>query len=223
MLFNHVKPPWSAVIVTTLIIVMAAATDSFFDNVSIAPIFCVVYLLLASAFFPPLPVSLCFLMCWMYVAFSLRYAQPYDPSSVVEVSRFWVRSLTFGVTGCLAIVFSIYRTNFKNLLKNQLEVFSKIPLPIIISDQSGKILLVTSQAAKEFNANASQIEGTFYQNLVGTHLEEEISDNWYERWIHEQEMATFDASLHFEGSGEKKVRIYRMGSGSHSSLITVLL
>lgn len=223
MLFNHVKPPWSAVIVTTLIIVMAAATDSFFDNVSIAPILCVVYLFLASAFFPPLPVSLCFLMCWIYVAFSLRYAQPFDPSSVVEVSRFWVRSLTFGVTGCLAIVFSIYRTNFKNLLKNQLEVFSKIPLPIIISDQSGKILLVTSQAAKELNANASQIEGTFYQNLVGTHLAEEISDNWYERWIHEQEMATFDASLHFEGSGEKKVRIYRMGSGSHSSLITVLL
>ena len=223
MLFNRVKIPVKAVVSTTLIIVMAAVTDSFFENVSVAPIFCVAYLFIAAAFYPPLPVSLCFLMCWIYVAFSLRYAQPFDPSSVVEVSRFWVRSLTFGVTGCLAIVFSIYRTNFKNLLKNQLEVFSKIPLPIIISDPSGKILLVTGQAAKELNAKASQIEGTFYQNLVGTHLAEEISDNWYERWIHEHETASFDASLHFEGSGEKKVRIYRMGLGSHSSLITVLL
>jgi hypothetical protein len=223
MLFNRVNIPVKAVVSTTLIIVMAAVTDSFFDNVSVAPIFCVAYLFIAAAFYPPLPVSLCFVMCWIYVAFSLRHAQPYDPTSVVEVSRFWVRTLTFGVTGCLAVVFSIYRTNFKNLLKNQLEVFSKIPLPIIISDQSGKIVLVTGQAAKELNANASQIEGTFYQNLVGTHLAEEISDNWYERWIHEQETATFDASLHFEGSGEKKVRIYRMGSGSHSSLITVLL
>jgi hypothetical protein len=223
MLFNCVKIPAKAVIITTLFIVMAAATDSFFENVSVAPILCVAYLFIASAFYPPLPVSLCFLMCWICVAFSLRYAQPFDPSSIADVSRFWVRTLTFGVTGCLAVVFSIYRTNFKNLLKNQLEVFSKIPLPIIISDQSGKIVLVTGQAEKELNANASQIEGTFYQNLVGTHLEEEVSENWYERWIHEQEMSTFDASLHFEGSGEKKVRIYRMGSGSHSSLITVLL
>jgi hypothetical protein len=223
MLFNRVKIPVKAVVSTTLFIVIAAATDSFFENVSIAPILCVAYLFIAGTFYPPLPVGLCFVMCWIYVAISLRYSQTFDPSSIADVSRLWVRTLTFGVTGCLAIVFSIYRTNFKNLLKNQLEIFSKIPLPIIISDQSGKILLVTGQAAKELNAKASQIEGTFYQNLVGTHLAEEISDNWYERWIHEQETATFDASLHFEGSGEKKVRIYRMGSGSHSSLITVLL
>jgi len=108
-------------------------------------------------------------------------------------------------------------------MENLLMVFSKIPFPIIISDYSGKIRVATEQAALKLNKSIEDVEGNFYQALVGTHLAEEISDNWYERWLQGSEESIFDVTLQFEGCAEQKARLCRMGSGRNAFLITVLV
>ncbi len=212
---------FAIVALTAGVMMLVWAFNVLYVEATIAPVVCLTFLFIVALRYPPLVVTFVWLVLWAFVAYSLASIPSFSFDRSEDLVRLAIRLLSFGVGGAMAILTSRFRCRLVEFLDHMLAVLSKVPLPILVSDSTGRIRVVSEQATVLLNRESSELLNSYFQALVGSHLAEEISENWYEHWVGGEEEMVFDVQLLISGVGSTPARVCRMGSGENALLITV--
>lgn len=211
----------SAILLTLVGIGLIFVIDSTFDEITCAPVVGVCVLFLLALKYPPQIVGICLIPLWVFV--SSRLWNIYHLSSgKEELLRFWIRMLTFGTAGMLAVIASAYRSRLDQIAIQLLRVFESIPVPLLIVDHAGFIRSVSVATSVHSGLPKENLVGYRLTDVAGSHLLEEADENWYQHWLEIPEGKIFDAELQL-GKHRGMAKVGRVGAGRHSIMIVIFL
>jgi len=159
-----------------LLIVFAIdrVTYSFFGDITLSPLLCVLTLAVFPFFLSPRNILLWSLM-YALLAFSLltvwRHSFVLGPSSILvldpvyPLSRAVIRSITVLFVGFLCSLLSKNREQIQKSLDGSIAVMSALPLGVLISDRSGRISFVNQKARLLLGDSLSNITGSSFFSL----------------------------------------------------------
>lgn len=139
-------PLLAPLLICAVAIVLFAILDSFYKEVTIAPLFGIILVFGLSLRYPPQSVFVCFFPVLLYTIVSLVRTPAFDLSAAESVVRLCVRVLTFCVAGLLATIASFFRMQLAKMLGQTMELLGVLPVAVILSDSGGRVVWVNSAA-----------------------------------------------------------------------------
>jgi PAS domain S-box-containing protein len=212
----------SAGLITLISIGVISAIDSAFNEVTCAPVIGVCTLFILALRYPPRIVALCFVPLLLFVGFRMWHILAMAPANAAQLTRYWIRILTFAAAGGIAIAASAYRARLYSVTFQLLRILEAIPLPLIISDASGTIRAVSEETCASSGLTRESLVGFRLSDVVGYHLLEEADENWYAHWLESPEGKIFDVELQL-GQRRSAARVGRLGSGRHAIMIVIFV
>lgn len=137
-------------VLSTLVFIAAFAwlDRTIYKEVTMAPLFGAILLLVLSLTFRPGTVFLCFLFTLPYVMVSLLFAWSQDHSQAQFLVRFWIRTLTFVIIGSIAVITSFFRCRLQDMLEQTKQLLAKLPVAVLLSNSGGRIIWCNPMANK---------------------------------------------------------------------------
>lgn len=214
-------------VIPALIIILVTAglvlwIDKAFQDVTSAPIISICAFFLLAICYPPKVVFWCCLPLWVFVSWRLYSIYTTTLMLQSDIARLWIRLLTIGVAGGMAIVASAFRSRLDNVRYQLVQILEAIPLPLIIADSAGRIHAASSATYSFSGLLKENVIGFRMSEVLGSHLLEEADENWYHHWLQSPEGKVFDAELQI-GNRRANAKVGRLGSGRHAMIIVLFV
>lgn len=204
----------------TMIVIMLS--DRWARDVTVAPVVGICFLFVVALRYPPKTVALCLLLLLLFVGHRLWGVHMGGSQINHDFARFWVRIVTFGIAGLIAVAACVYRSRLAVLMGQILQVFSAIPLPLLVVNHRGFIQSCSDVTVNVSGLAKSNIIGHLLTDVVGAHLLEEVDENWFRHWLEVPEGKVFDVELQI-GRHRSMAKVGRVGSGNHSIMIVIFV
>jgi len=207
---------------TSIAIIVIMLSDRWARDVTVAPVVGICFLFVVALRYPPKTVALCLLLLLLFVGHRLWGVHMAGSPFNHDFARFWVRIITFGMAGLIAVAASVYRSRLAGLIGQILQVFSAIPLPLLIVNHRGLIQTCSDVTVNVSGLAKSNIIGHQVTDVIGAHLLEEVDENWFKHWLEVPEGKVFDVELQI-GHHRSTAKVGRVGSGNHSIMIVIFV
>ena len=140
---------------------------------------------------------------------------------------FWtaaVRSFFLVLSGVLACVISQIRDDLNRGYNQMITVLEKMPVPIVISDESGTINFINEQASELLGLPMSEAPGHSYFSFLANQFEKGKSIQQYLRIFDSDENQGIKLRIHLRRYPNKLMHgtLMGLGSGNARRLVTVI-
>jgi PAS domain-containing protein len=166
-IFQEPKSRYGQMWPPAIALVLVVLTDTFLIPwVTITPLACTIMICLMALRYPQKLVvfwALVFI-CTSCVVLSHEVKLV----KTVQIPEWTVVLRTIGssVTGCMAIAISIYRGSLNRSYQQVITVLEKMPVPIIVSDESGTITFINDQASELLGVSIQEAPGHSYFSFL---------------------------------------------------------
>jgi len=167
---NLIRGGIDNLVIPLVYLILVLVLDFFTPHSTITPLFAIIGLLVFS--FGMAPGLMLFWACF----YSLVVVSIFlDPSFFHLLNREspagdeftgYVRSATFLVGATLAILLCIVQSRLKQSNLGLIQMLEKLPIPVITSDQDGKIHFANLRAASILGLSSKDLEGKSYFDIL---------------------------------------------------------
>jgi len=221
-----VKCLWRLLLLAVLSGGIVALDKQLYPEVAFTPILCVIGLLFLALSADLTTVCLAFPVFFAAVLISLLQTTSFDPAQPAHVVRVWLRMGGFTVTATLAVFMSIYRVRLQIQLKDYIDLFQSIPLPIIVTNEQWLILDSNQEAAKLIGSDAKELANASYDAFFQINCADETEEKWFNKWASSSGAGVFHAHLTVKTPHKEAESImaalYKLGFGKSIRVITVI-
>jgi len=152
---------WGAVVIPALIATILLLIDFFLiPGIFALPLLLLMLLIFLATRLPARAVAL-WTLCFGVVIFVILLL-PIEERLTTRALRPYVRTAIFLTGGASAILLAGYRERLEMGHEALFEVISSLPLPVIVSDISGNILLLNEQARHVLKNHINDMSGVSY-------------------------------------------------------------
>jgi PAS domain-containing protein len=198
----------------------------FYPDVAFTPILCVIGLLVLALRAGPPTVCLAFSVFFVAMLVSLIQTTSFDPAQPAHVARVCLRMGGLTITGSLAVFMAVYRSRLQGQLKDSMELFQSLPLPIIVTNEQWVILDGNLEVARYLGADISALANKSYDAFFQILFTDQIEQEWFDKWAASSGINVFNAKLAVKKDGETTGNVgavlYKLGFGKSARIITVL-
>ena len=221
-----VKCLWRLLLLAVLAGGIVALDKQLYPEVAFTPILCVIGLLVLALSADLTTVCLAFPVFFVAVLISLLQTTSFDPAQPAHVARVWLRMGGFTVSAMLAVFMCIYRIRVQRQLKEYVDLFQSLPLPIVVTNENWVILDGNLEAATFVGVDAKKLTNKSYDTFFRIICADEIEQEWFNKWSASSEAGVFHAHLavkkHPEQAHSVSADLYKLGFGRSVRVITVL-
>jgi PAS domain-containing protein len=165
---THVQENGSAALVWPLFLPLGGlgiilVADLFFvPGSTITPLGSIALLALLALRLPPVPLAI-WAVVFTFAAFLMLIIGK-SSSAPVEHDHITiiVRGATLMIGGTIAVLLSMHRIKLRSRHREVLSVLQKLPVPVIVSDNSGSVIFANDEAALLLQTSLSEIIGFSY-------------------------------------------------------------
>ena len=128
------------------------------------------------------------------------------------------------VTGSMAIAISLYRTSLNRSYRQVITVLEKIPVPIIVSDESGTITFLNEQASDLLGVSIQDAPGHSYFSFLANQSEKGKSIQRYLQIFDSNDDEGLKQRIHLRRHPNKLMSgiLMGLGRGSDRRIVTVI-
>ncbi|MEI8343049.1 MAG: PAS domain-containing protein, partial [Verrucomicrobiota bacterium] len=171
-------------VLPSLAIILVILTDTYLiTETAVTPLGCTILLTILAMYMRPWPLAIWAVICVAIVFCTLKYGFNADMSKIGMRATNWTATVrTFGsiVVGAALVILSIHRQKLHQSHDEILEMLTKFPVPVIVSDASGSIVFLNERAghlleiSPEEGVGLSYFELLLHQNGKGANIKKYV-------------------------------------------------
>lgn len=223
-IFRQPKGALQFVLPAALIATIALLDVVFVPWVSITPVACTITICWIALSYRPKMVAFWAVVFVCIICVVLAHDAKYHTALESPGWTVFLRTIGSAVSGTMALAISIYRLNLNRSYHQVLRVLEKMPVPIIVSDESGTINYINDEAADLLGVPVDEAPGHSYFSFLSTQTEKGKSIQRYLQIFDSTEDEAIRLRIHLRRYPNKLMSgmLMGFGRGNDRRLVTVI-